>query len=75
MVLQRDVYKLNKYTKSHGISHDSWLANFLLRYRFTPHSVTGVTPCQLFLKRLLKPSLEREIERDGGEATQTTKKE
>ena len=46
-----------------------WLSNFLLRYRCTPHSVTGVTPCQLFLKRnlrtkfsLLKPSLEREME-------------
>ena len=57
---------LKKYTKSHGISHDHCLANFLLRYRCTPHSVTGVTPCQLFLKRnkfsLLKPSLEREME-------------
>ena len=57
---------LKKYTKSHGISHDHWLANFLLRYRCTPHSVTGVTPCQLFLKcnlrnkfNLLKPSRER----------------
>ena len=60
---------LKKYTKSHGILPDHWLANFLLRYRCTPHSVTGVTPCQLFLKRnlrnkfsLLKPSLERERE-------------
>ena len=60
---------LNKYTKSHGISHDHWLANFLLRYRCTTHSVTGVTPCLLFLKHnlrnkfsLLKPSLERDME-------------
>ena len=51
------------------MSHDHWLTNFLLRYRCTPHSVTGVTPCQLFLKRnshnkfsLLKPSFEREME-------------
>ena len=26
---------LKKYTKSHGISHAHWLANFLLRYRCT----------------------------------------
>ena len=31
---------LKKYTKSHGISHDHWLANFPLRYMCTPHSVT-----------------------------------
>ena len=55
------------YTKPHGISHDHWLENFLLRYRCTPHNVTGVTPCQLFLKHnlrnkfsLLRLSLERE---------------
>ena len=40
---------LKKYTKSHGNSHDHWLANFLLRYKCTLHSVTGVTPCQLFV--------------------------
>lgn len=40
------------------------LANFLLMYRSTPHTVTGVSPAGLFLKRqmrtrfsLLKPSL------------------
>ena len=27
------------------------VANFLIRYRNTPHSVTGVTPAELFLKR------------------------
>jgi len=45
------------------------LANFLLMYRSTPHSVTGVPPAELFLKRqlrtrfsLLKPSLARTVE-------------
>ena len=45
------------------------LANFLLMYRSTPHSVTGVSPAELFLKRqlrtrfsLLKPSLARTVE-------------
>ena len=56
---------LKKNTKSHGMSHD----HRFLRYRCTPHSVTGVTPCQLFFTRnlrnkfsLLKHSLEREME-------------
>ena len=30
------------------------LASFLLTYRSTPHSVTGVAPCQLFLNRQIK---------------------
>ncbi|XP_062373268.1 uncharacterized protein K02A2.6-like [Sardina pilchardus] len=30
------------------------LANFLLMYRSTPHSVTGCTPAELFLKRQLR---------------------
>lgn len=44
------------------------LSNFLLKYRSTPHSVTGVAPTELFLKRqlrtkfsLLKPDMERRI--------------
>lgn len=44
------------------------LANFLLMYRSTPHTVTGVSPAELFLKRqlrtrfsLLKPSLAETI--------------
>jgi hypothetical protein len=42
------------------------LSNFLLSYRSTPHTVTGVSPAELFLKRklrtrfsLLKPDLSR----------------
>lgn len=46
------------------------LSNFLLKYRATPHSVTGVSPAELFLKRpvrtrlsLLKPNLNRKVSR------------
>ncbi|XP_048257829.1 uncharacterized protein K02A2.6-like [Haliotis rufescens] len=45
------------------------LANFLLTYRSTPHSVTGRTPVELFLGRqvrtrlsLLKPDLRKTVE-------------
>ncbi|KAK0144151.1 hypothetical protein N1851_017503 [Merluccius polli] len=45
------------------------LANFLMSYRSTPHSVTGCAPAELFLKRqirtrfsLLKPDLARVVE-------------
>ncbi len=44
------------------------LANFLIMYRSTPHSVTGKTPSELFLKRhirtrfsLLKPDLAKSV--------------
>uniref|UniRef100_A0A3B5QLP2 Integrase catalytic domain-containing protein n=1 Tax=Xiphophorus maculatus TaxID=8083 RepID=A0A3B5QLP2_XIPMA len=44
------------------------LANFLIMYRSTPHTVTGCTPAELFLKRqirtrfsLLKPELAQHI--------------
>ena len=46
------------------------LANFLLSYRTTPHTVTGRTPAELFLKRnihtrftLLKPDLSKVVEK------------
>ncbi|RUM45434.1 MAG: hypothetical protein DSY80_03315 [Desulfocapsa sp.] len=45
------------------------LDNFLLTYRVTPHSVTGRSPAELFLKRelrtrlsLLKPNLAKKVE-------------
>ena len=44
------------------------MTRFLLTYRSTPHSTTGVSPAELFLKRslrtrldLLRPSLERKV--------------
>ena len=46
------------------------LANFLLSYRTTPHTVTGRTPAELFLKRnirthftMLKPDLSKVVEK------------
>ncbi|KAK6179270.1 hypothetical protein SNE40_011672 [Patella caerulea] len=45
------------------------LDNFLLMYRVTPHSVTGVPPAELFLKRqlrtrfsMLKPVMQKTVE-------------
>ena len=45
---------LRKYSAGIHISKEHWLANFLLRYRCTPHSVTGVSLAELFLKRRLR---------------------
>ena len=52
-----------------GRSLQHRLSNFLLRYRCTPHTVTGQSPAELFLKRplrnsfsLLKPNLRQRIE-------------
>lgn len=46
------------------------LSNFLFRYRCTPHSTTGRTPSELFLKRqirnrfsLIKPNFNKTMER------------
>lgn len=46
------------------------IANFLLRYRTTPHSVTGCTPAELMMKKqlrtrlsLVKPSVFETVER------------
>ena len=52
-----------------GISMKHRLANFLFRYRTTPHSTTGVTPAELMGKRrlrtklsLIKPNLAQVVE-------------
>ena len=52
-----------------GCSLQHQLSNFLLKYRCTPHTVTGQSPAELFLKRplrnslsLLKPNLPQRIE-------------
>ena len=54
--------------KSDSRSHDHKLASFLLKYKTTPHTVTGVPPSTLFLGRqlktvldLLKPNTERRV--------------
>ena len=45
------------------------VSNFLLKYRSTPHSVTGLKPCSLMLKRdvwtvldLVKPNSQVKIQ-------------
>lgn len=53
------------------------LANCLFQYRKTPHSVTGVTPAELFIKRkprtkfsVLKPNLEMHVQNQQGKQQQ-----
>ncbi|XP_061735502.1 uncharacterized protein K02A2.6-like [Nerophis ophidion] len=69
-ILKRSLMKnvLEADSKS-SLSLSHRLSNFLLMYRSTPHTVTGRTPAELFLKRqlrtrfsLLKPDLARRIE-------------
>ena len=57
-----------KAAKNDGGTLHQKLTRFLLTYRSTPHSTTGVSPAELFLKRqlrtrldLLRPSLERKV--------------
>ena len=54
--------------KKEGRSEQHILSNFLIKYRSTPHSVTGVALCELMLKRpirtvldLLKPSVSNQV--------------
>ncbi|KAL9975231.1 hypothetical protein ACROYT_G012365 [Oculina patagonica] len=55
--------------KTSKLSLEHRLANFLIMYRSTPHTVTGQSPAQLFLRRqirnsftLLKPSLNKAVD-------------
>ena len=57
-----------KASKNDGRSLDQRLYNYLLTYRSSPHSTTGVAPASLFLNRhvrtkfdLLKPSVESQV--------------
>lgn len=71
---ERGVQILKKALKRQDFDGRKWslqqrLANFLLRYRVTPHSTTGTTPAELFLKRQLhtrlsciKPNLREYVE-------------
>ena len=54
--------------KKEGRSEQHILSNFLIKYRSTPHSITGVAPCELMLKQpirtvldLLKPSVSNQV--------------
>lgn len=66
-VLMKQV--LGEEAQQVNMSMQHQLANFLLMYRSTPHTVTGVSPAELFLKRqlrtrlsLLKPNLASNVE-------------
>ena len=57
-----------KYEGSHNLPEK--MADILFRYRNIPHTTTGKTPAELFLKRtprtilsLVKPCLQRKVER------------
>lgn len=57
------------FANKKGMSMKHRLANFLIKYRSTPHSVTGRSPAELMLKRqlrtrlsLVKPSLAKVVE-------------
>ena len=41
-----------------GVPLDKALANFLLQYRITPHTTTGVSPCNLMMNRGLRTRLD-----------------
>ena len=72
---ERAVQTLKNALKKHtleserGNTTEQKLCSFLLLYRTTPHTVSGVSPAQLFLKRsvrtcltLIKPSLQDHVQ-------------
>jgi len=66
--LKRALEKASMSPKSAQRPLPHVLANFLFTYRNTPHSLTGKTPAELFLKRLprtrlalVKPSLQAKV--------------
>lgn len=72
---ERGVQIVKKAPKSKDVegrqqSLEHRLANFLLKYRVTPHTTTGVSPSELFLKRqlrtrltLVKPDIGKSVEK------------
>ena len=58
-----------KSAQGNGLTLSHQLNNFLLTYRTTPHSTTGIPPCELLMGRsvrtrwdLLKPDTERTVQ-------------
>lgn len=68
---QKETERVRRGAPKRSLKHQ--LANCLFQYRNTPHSVTGVTPVELFLKRkprtkfsVLKPNMEMHIQNQLG---------
>ncbi|XP_033126304.1 uncharacterized protein K02A2.6-like [Anneissia japonica] len=68
---------LDPNPRKRNLSLHHKLANFLITYRNSPHTTTGRTPAELFLKRqprtrfsLLKPNLAQEIDRKQAKQTE-----
>lgn len=72
---ERAVQTLKNALKKHsldaqpGVSTEQKLCSFLLTYRTTPHSLTGVSPAELFMRRqlrtrltLIKPDFKAKVE-------------
>ena len=69
--LRKHAESVKRGGKKHSLKHQ--LANCLFQYRNTPHSVTGVTPSEMFLKRkprtkfsVLLPNMEDHIQDQQG---------
>ena len=69
MRVVKDALVKQMFEGKKGISVKHRLANYLFRYRTTPHSTTGVTPAELMVKRrlrtklsLIKPNLAQVVE-------------
>ena len=65
----KSALKKHFVSRKQGKADNRVLADFLLTYRSTPHSVTGVSPAEIFLKRqvrtrlsLLKPDLSKTVQ-------------
>ena len=76
--LRKHAESVRRGGKKRSLKHQ--LANCLFQYRNTPHSVTGVTPSELFLKRksrtkfsILLPNMEEHILNQQGRQRQHDK--
>ena len=67
-VLKKSLKRSSQLTIQHQV------ANLLFRYRATPHSTTGVSPAELFLKRQLRVQLAL-VKPDQGEAIRRKQKQ